>query len=163
MQVTIGNQAYTFRLSLATADRIKAATKIDLLGDDVTKSLVGLVFDRRQLGEVIWCFAAKQAKELDVARDDFFDALDGDALERGWNAVVEAAISFIPPQRQAAERNSFERMMEAVAEGAAALERVIASEGTDQMIAEAIETAEKQMTATMRSQLDSFASSSPGS
>src|SRR4051794_17377170 len=111
--VDLKKRTWSISLNLELLDAIQAATQVDLVGDDGdSMPVIGLMFDRRKLGEALWVVCQDQAKVKDVDKKDFRAGLDGDALTNGWGALAEAVIFFTPTQSQSATRAAFEKQMQ---------------------------------------------------
>lgn len=133
-RVQIGKQSYQLKLTIATADQVDACTGVDLIGDDANNVLIGLLFDQRKLGGVLWLLCKQQAEAHAVDQAAFNADLDSETLSAAWGAIGEAVAFFIPSHRREHFRMTLERQMAAIEEGTKAIARVIQSEETTQGI-----------------------------
>jgi hypothetical protein len=114
---------------------LKTATRVDLIGPKAVETLVGLQVDCESLASVLWHLVRGQAEDRATSQEQFFDALDGDSLAAGWDALREAYLSFVQPHR----RTTVEA---AIAEGQSFLIRTaekLTAKITDPKIAETMD------------------------
>lgn len=132
-------------------DRIATNAHIKLLPDgNDTTAIVGLLFNPSQLGEVLWECVTEQAESKDFSRQQFIDALDGDALAGGFGALQDAIVFFTPKSTRDAMRIALEKQMIAIEHGGAMVARVAKSETTDQAIKKQLERIEEELTANLK-------------
>lgn len=103
MQVFVDNKnrKWTVEVTVGDVRRIRAELHIDLpkLFDDSCKGLGALLDDPVQIVDVLWLLCEAQANAVKVTPKEFGRAFAGDALERGADCLVEAAIDFFPNAR----------------------------------------------------------------
>lgn len=123
---------------------------------------MGLLFNYSKLGAVLWAICEENATTQGVSRDDFMDAMDGEALIKGWEAIVDAIVFFIQsqsPKMAAAVKESIEAELRVLEAGAEAMFRTIKSQATDEGLKQAIATLE----ATMQREVSQSLADSVGS
>lgn len=117
---------WTIDPSLGLFDRIQAATAVDLLASDADLSpIIGLLFDQRKLGLVLW-EAVGGAGDVQAFRD----SLTADTLTAGWGALYDAVLFFTPLQSRKAVEAALESQLAVIEHGAKAIAEVAASEET---------------------------------
>lgn len=119
---------WSIKLTLGVIESIQEQAGVDVLPRDCDVStLTGLLFDPRQLAKVLW--AAIQSKDGSTW-EEFRDALDGEALSLGWNALVEAVLFFIRSQSEPLAKTveeAIEASMRLMERGTEAIRRTMAS------------------------------------
>jgi hypothetical protein len=148
-------RTWSIRLTLGLIETVLDETTVDLIPDgcDVT-NLTSLLFDPRKLSRVLWSCVATQADGTTV--QEFRDAMDGDALLQGWNALIEAVLFFTRSRSEplaAAIEEAIETAMKIIEQGTATAISVMRSEQTDKLIADSVADAGRQMHAGMASAL----------
>ena len=101
------NRNWEIGLTLGDCRTIRTATKIELGDASKVGDLANLVNAPEKLGEVLWLLSKEQAEAMGVTQDEFNRGLDGDALQAGWKAIVEAFIAFCPSSVRDTVRNAF--------------------------------------------------------
>jgi hypothetical protein len=61
------------------------------------------------LCDVLWCLCEDEAKTRDITVEEFYEALDGDTLERAAQAIEEAICFFYPPAKRSSLRGMLEK------------------------------------------------------
>lgn len=84
--------------NFATYSRVRAKCGVNLadIVEDDRKCLEQLK-DPFTLGDVIWCMLEVQADRRGVTRDDFGEALDGDAWEAAAKSLMDEMVFFCRP------------------------------------------------------------------
>jgi len=154
------NREWNLSLTFGDARKVHRLAGVDMLDPAQSAGVVGLSGQRAKLGEVLWLLSEKQAKHLGVSQDDFFDALDTDALAEGFEALCESFISFCPVAQQAAVRAAVETQLEALATTATKIAEAINSPESMAAIAEAIDETVAMAKATITQTLGKQPSSS---
>lgn len=94
---------YVVRLDLAAADRVLTHTQIDLLKiDESGAGVFGLYENPRVAAVVLWQVVEPEARTHGCSQVDFLDSLDGEIIERGVDALVQALIDFFPQSKRPA-------------------------------------------------------------
>ena len=102
------------RLDLGLCLKLRNALRLDLLDPAKTGDVTALLIDRERLGNVLWALVTDQATAAGVAREEFYSALDSDALGAGWGALVEAFTDFCPRPNREAVREAIATQTEAM-------------------------------------------------
>jgi hypothetical protein len=94
----------TWRLELnySLAKRLRDVTGLDFVNYHDGKALLAVHDDDEKLVQVIWLLCEAQAKETQVAEEDFGSGLGGDCLEQAIEALEQALINFSRPARRQA-------------------------------------------------------------
>jgi hypothetical protein len=94
----------TWRLELnySLAKRLRDVTGLDFVNYHDGKALLAVHDDDEKLVQVIWLLCEAQAKESQVAEEDFGSGLGGDSLEQAIEALEQALINFSRPARRQA-------------------------------------------------------------
>lgn len=96
-----GSTEYTLRLDLATADRVLEHCKLDLLQIGENEASVFALFeDPRRAALVLWHVIEPQANTHGINRQAFLSGLDGDQIEKGVEALIEALVLFFPQSKR---------------------------------------------------------------
>ena len=101
------NREWNIALTIADCRAIRATVKVEL--GDATKAgeVANLINHAEKLGETLWQLSKGQAEPLGISQDEFYRGLNGDSLQAGWKAIVEAFIDFCPPSVRETVRNAF--------------------------------------------------------
>ncbi len=88
-------------LSIGALKRIKSFLGIDLLDPvQIEKFQENMASDPSAIAELIFAVVKRQADARGIIADDFYDALDTEALLAAAHALTDALVDFIPsPQR----------------------------------------------------------------
>lgn len=156
-------RSWSIRLTLGLIETVLDETTVDLIPDncDVT-NLTSLLFDPRKLSRVLWSCVATQADGVTV--QEFREAMDGDALSQGWNALIEAVLFFTRSRSEplaAAIEEAIETAMKIVEQGTAAAIAMMRSEQTEQAISDCVAEAGREMHKGLASALAGTVTSSP--
>lgn len=137
------NRTWQVKLNLSLLDAVLANTQVDLAPSNSDVSpVLGLLFDDRKLGAVLWHCVQEQAKQRQVDRASFFGSLDGETLKSGWGAVVDAIVFFTQSKSQKmadALREAIEAQMRLVEAGASKIIETLKSQATDEAMKTALE------------------------
>lgn len=98
-----GNE-WNLSLTFKAVRKIQQVVGVDLLDESMAVNVIALQSQRLKLAEVLWLLTKEQADLRGVTQDDFYDALDADALEAGFSAIYEAFVLFCPSPRREAVR-----------------------------------------------------------
>jgi hypothetical protein len=157
------NRVWTIKLTLSLLDQVLAATQVDLTPDDHDPSTItALLFETRKLGAVLWECCRAQASAAGVDQAAFKDAVDGEVLLKGWEALVDAIYFFIQNRNQKlaeAMREAIEAQLRVMETGAAAMAQTIKSNETTEGLRKAGERIATELQGEMTKALDSFATS----
>lgn len=90
-------RSWDLEATYASYARVKAHTGVSLfdLATEERKSL-GQLADPFVLGQVIWCMVEPQAVSRGLTPEQFYEAFDGETLERSYNALVDEMVFFCP-------------------------------------------------------------------
>jgi len=112
-------------LTVQSMRKIKESLKIDLL-NSVT-SIQKLVDEPLLVADIVWKLAEHEARKLGINQEQFFEALDGPALDRARAAFYEAWEDFFQksPSQQELIRRAPMLMEEAAGMGLQELARTI--------------------------------------
>lgn len=90
-------RSWDLEATYASYARVKAHTGVSLfdLATEERKSLQQLA-DPFVLGQVIWCMIEPQAVTRGLTPEQFYEAFDGETLERSYNALVDEMVFFCP-------------------------------------------------------------------
>lgn len=104
------NRTWNLALTIGTARRLRDEVGVDFaaLGDG--KIFFELGSDPYKLGATLWVLVERQAERLSVTPEAFVDALDGPAIDRSVEALLEAVVNFTP----AAMRGPVKKLIEQV-------------------------------------------------
>lgn len=82
--------------------RIKAESGINPLSlfDNEFKLFAEVFNDLEKSVDYLWCCCSTEAGEKNISERDFLKGLDGDAIEAGVNAIIDAAIEFLPEKKR---------------------------------------------------------------
>jgi hypothetical protein len=96
-------RVWVVRLNVQLLTEIEERTgvSVDRLLDPATKEMAKLA-DPRQLVRVLWVFVEVQAGKLGVSPEQFGRAIGGDALEAGFDALLDAIVNFFPARQRGA-------------------------------------------------------------
>ena len=88
---------WNLEATYASYARVKAHTGVSLfdLATEERKSLQQLS-DPFVLGQVIWCLVEPQAVGRGLTQEQFYEAFDGETLDRCYNALVDEMVFFCP-------------------------------------------------------------------
>jgi hypothetical protein len=88
---------WNLEATYASYARVQAHTGVSLfdLATEERKSLQQLA-DPFVLGQVIWCMIEPQAAARGLTPEQFYEAFDGETLERSYNALVDEMVFFCP-------------------------------------------------------------------
>lgn len=118
---SIGRQ-WNLALNLNNLDVIRQQLRIDLNKIRDGRELIELQADIAKLGAIAWAICEPSAKEQGVDRKSFLEALDGAALDRVADALVEAVIQVAPKKSRDALRKVITSTFEAHREAMAKIE-----------------------------------------
>ena len=128
---------WDLRFTVATFGVVRRELGInlgDLLKPDHGEALGDLFMeDPGKIGSLFWLLCEDQARAKDVGPEDFARGLDGDALWKAFDALLEARSDFSPPPLRAAIRKGLARLngeMERAAN--AAVDKALAESGSTQ-------------------------------
>lgn len=138
------NREWAIDLTLGTARKLRKATLVDLVDESKVNQIAKLLTDRETLANVLWFLSKDRAESVNVTEDEFFDALDCDALLSGWEGLAEAYINFCQPQARAGLKTAIEKQTEAFAKMGEAIAAQIAGEEVDAEIDKMVKAATAQ-------------------
>lgn len=143
-------RSWTIKLTLRGIDTIRDNTKLDLAPRDVSDidPVLNLLFDDRALGDVLWWCIHKQASKINIDKDSFFEALDGEALRNGWGALVDAIVFFTRSKSPTLARaivEGVEKKMRFIEMGASKMVEAFKSQTTDEALRKRLDELGDQM------------------
>lgn len=158
-------RSWSIRLTLGLIETVLDETTVDLIPDNCNvTNLTSLLFDPRKLSRVLWSCVAPQSQAEGVTVQEFREAMDGDALSQGWNALIEAVLFFTRSRSEplaAAIEEAIETAMKIVEQGTAAAIAMMRSEQTEQVINNCVAEAGREMHKGLASALAGTVTSSP--
>jgi hypothetical protein len=140
-----------------TFKRFRELSKIGVDIDDETKTgnLVMLLTQTGKLGESLWIVAREQAAAAGVTQDQFFEALDGDAMAAGWEAICEAYINFQPENNRAKLRTTIGKQLDTIQEASQQVVSFLESEEFEAEKQTQLAKVNEQLISTIRGEIAS--------
>jgi hypothetical protein len=143
-------RVWDVRLDLGLCLKLRNLHRIDLLDETKAGEITALLIDRERLGNVLWLFVGDQAAAVGITKDQFFSALDADALTAGWGALADAFTDFCPSPTREAVRAAIAKQTEAMERAAVELVKVINGPEADAAVTTAIRSAMKEATTAIQ-------------
>jgi hypothetical protein len=141
---------WTVRLNCGNTRKLRDELSVDLLDPSKADTVTGLLVDLPQLCLVLWQLCAGQAKARCVTRDNFFEALDGDALAAGWDALRGAFVDFCPAPRRQVVEQYLVRQAEAMEQIVKAATEAVQSPGYRAILRSQVEAGTAELIASLR-------------
>lgn len=144
------NRKWDLALNIATVRAVRDETEIDLFSLAHPDKLRALVFDDpARMVDAWWVIIREQAQTANVSDVDFGRAIDGDALENGVSAFVEALIGFFPSRQRAPLAKLWEKVNQVTEAGAARATQILESGKLDQAILNELDRQEANIDAML--------------
>lgn len=126
---------WDLQLSVATLRRLNRETDFEIRAD--MQNLAKLAGDLETFAGALVAILRPQLEESGVSIDEFYEALGGAELQAASDALVEAALQFLPADKSAVIRAGYERAQAFQAEACAELTRRIESFDVEALFREA--------------------------
>jgi hypothetical protein len=146
---------WSINLTLELADHVLALTQVDLLPDDNDyREVIALCIRPRKLAAVLWECSRKAAELQSITRESFSEALDSDALAKGWEAIQKAIETFSEGQRPMAAqivKQTFATQMRGIEAGVTAMVETMKSDSMDEALREAVADIDQELRRNLKS------------
>jgi hypothetical protein len=126
------------RIDLGKAKAMRDNLGVDIMSADTANGIATLLLDRERLGDVLWLVHEPAATAKRIDRDDFYAALDYDALAAGFEAVVNAVSDFSDPASRQGILTMVRLQVEAMETVGRAIAEQIASAETEAAVQAAV-------------------------
>jgi hypothetical protein len=87
------------RIDIGLCRRVLNTTGVDMLSPEQAHKIVGLQLNRDKLADILWIIVEKQAAIKNVTQEALYEALDGEALNAGYEAILANYVDFFPTGR----------------------------------------------------------------
>jgi hypothetical protein len=114
-------RTWTLKLNVGTIDRLRKLG-VDLAPNNIVQGVATLESDTEKLAKALWVLCRNQAEADGVTQEQLADALDGDALDAGAQAIRAAAVAYAPARVRPAMFTALEQIDDAAAKHVAAIE-----------------------------------------
>jgi len=96
------NRSWSIRVTLNTVATVneKCGVKLTELFENKSELLKSLLNDLEKFAGVIWTICETQAAAVGVTKEQFYDGLLGDSIEKAIDALLETVIDFFPDARR---------------------------------------------------------------
>jgi len=139
-----GKHTWDLSLNVAKMKRVKSLTDIDLMSViDNPEVLHQLTNDPMKLVDVLFAVIKPQADAVGVTDEDFAGDLDGEAIETGVSALLEALVDFFPGARRAMLRRVMDKANKYCHEADAKLQAMLNDGTIDKAIDDALTVGSK--------------------
>lgn len=112
---------WTLQLSMGSVRSVKLACKLDIGEPSKVEIVCVIIASPDMLADVLWQLLKRDAESNGVTQDDFFDAMDGAALEAARTAFSEAYIAWCPESSRVAVREALDKHAQALQQTADAI------------------------------------------
>lgn len=140
---------WLFRFTARTVRELAAETRLDtkaLQGDN--SLLQRVAADESTLYLALWITIRPQAIALNITEDEWFDALDNDALQAAAKEWVDAYVNFSHPARQKVLSRTVAATQRKLDRATQTVEKLIESGEIDRVIDQATDSFEPSQTST---------------
>lgn len=100
---------WTVDVDLSLINRVRSATGINLIdlvlgkaGDDVAEDL-------EKQGQILWAVCEDQARARNASPETFAKGMNGESMEKGFEAIAEGVADFLSPTRRDLARKVMEK------------------------------------------------------
>lgn len=101
---------WTFDITLGVRNRVRAQTGVDFFDTMSAENCIAKLANPDTLGSVLWVMLLDQCRSRNILEPEgLFNLLDGAALDRAVNALVDAVVFFSPPLIKPAIEKGVER------------------------------------------------------
>lgn len=107
------NNEWIIALNIGSIKRVKTNIDIDLLYTDdaqETPLLLSLQDDPCELADILYHLIKPQADKKDVSYEAFLDAVDGDTIAGGYNALTDELVNFFQKKGDIAKAKSLKKV-----------------------------------------------------
>jgi len=101
-------------LNADLCNRVRKVHRVHLGGANRAQQVFELLGEWETLADILFLLCQQEAEALGIDRDSFLGGLNGDALDAGHAAIVEAFIEFCPAPARDAVRDAYEKHKRAV-------------------------------------------------
>lgn len=125
-------------VNMASAMAIKTEAAVDILDIAEGKDLILMTTDVVTMGAVLWLLVAEQAEARQLNEKQFFQRLDGDALDAATQVLVAECFDFFPAEKRRLLKGTYDKVVSVQNTQLAKAEKLVQEMTEDQIVSLAI-------------------------
>ena len=103
------NRKWLLNIKISSCKVVMEATNIDIA---TFPECINQLADIFVFSKILWLLIKGQAEKANVTEEDFYDSLDGEVVDKAFQAFLEEIVNFSPPQKRELLRKLIKKAME---------------------------------------------------